>query len=105
AFGWYWRAASRGHERAMNLVARCYEDGWGVGRDPAAARVWYRRSAEGGYFRGAYNYATILSAEGCIAGALRWFRVALDGAPEPTRSHIAAALRRHPNIQIRALTD
>ena len=30
AFDWYMRAAAQGHERAMNLVARCYEEGWGV---------------------------------------------------------------------------
>ena len=62
AFVWYMRAAAQGHVRAMNLVARCCEEGWGTARDLAAARVWYRRSAEGGYFRGAYNYATILAA-------------------------------------------
>jgi hypothetical protein len=103
AFGWYRRAAAQGHVRAMNLVARCFEEGWGAPRDPAAARAWYRRSAQGGYFRGAYNYASILAGEGCITGALHWFREALDAAPEPTRSHIAAALRKHPNDQIRML--
>src|SRR5581483_4456908 len=33
AFGWYMRAAAQGHARAMNLVARCYEAGWGTARD------------------------------------------------------------------------
>ena len=103
AFAWYARAAAQGHERAMNLVARCCEEGWGCPRDPAAAREWYRRSAEAGYFRGAYNYATILVAEGCIAGALRWFKRALETAPEPTRSNIVAALGRHADAQMRAL--
>jgi len=105
AFRWYFAAAAQGHERAMNLLARCHEEGWGCPRDPAAARAWYRRSAEAGYFRGAYNYATILCAEGCVTGALRWFRVALETAPEPTRSNIVAALSRHPMAQIRALTN
>ena len=103
AFHWYSRAAAQGHERAMNLVARCHEEGWGCPRDLAAAREWYRRSAEAGYFRGAYNYATILSAEGCITGALRWFRQALETAPEPTRSNIAAALAMHGDARVRAL--
>ncbi len=105
AFRWYWASAGQSHERAMNLVARCYEEGWGCPRDPAAARVWYRKSAEAGYFRGAYNYATILSAEGCAAGALRWFGQALDTAPEPTRSNIAAALRKHADAHVKALLD
>ncbi len=103
AFLWYMRAATQGHARAMNLVARCFEEGWGVARDRNAARNWYRKSAEGGYFRGAYNYATIIGAEGCIAGAVLWFRRALDTATEPTRSNLAAALRRHPDARVRAL--
>ncbi|MEJ1969484.1 MAG: tetratricopeptide repeat protein [Rhizomicrobium sp.] len=103
AFLWYMRAATQNHERAMNLVARCFEEGWGVARDTKAARNWYRQSAAGGYFRGAYNYATILSAEGCTTGARRWFGQALATAPEPTRSTVAAALRRHPDAQVRAL--
>ncbi len=101
AFAWYLRAAGQGHERAVNLVARCHEEGWGCPRDPAAARVWYRRSAEAGYFRGAYNYATILDAEGCVTGALRWYRTALETAPEPTRSTIAAALSKHADVRVR----
>ena len=103
AFGWYMRAACQGHERAMNLLARCCEEGWGRPRDPAAARVWYRRSAEAGYFRGAYNYATILDAEGCVTGALRWYRQALETAPEPTRGNIVSALRKHADARVRAL--
>jgi len=39
AFLWYMRAARQGHVRAMNLVARCYEQGWGVARDVTAARA------------------------------------------------------------------
>jgi TPR repeat protein len=103
AYRCYLSAANAGHERAMNLVARCCEEGWGTARDAAAARDWYRRAAEAGYFRGAYNFATLLCAEGDIDGALRWFRQALDTAPEPTRSHIRFALARHRDAQLRAL--
>ncbi len=36
---------------AMNLLGRCYEQGWGVARDMAVARAWYPpRSAEGWLF-------------------------------------------------------
>ena len=31
--------AAQGHERAMNLVARCYEEGWGVARMRSGARL------------------------------------------------------------------
>ena len=40
AYAYYLRAAEQLHERAMNLVGRCCEEGWGTPRDlEAAARV------------------------------------------------------------------
>jgi hypothetical protein len=33
AFEYYTRAAKRGHARAMNLLARCMEEGWGTPKD------------------------------------------------------------------------
>jgi TPR repeat protein len=87
----------------MNLVARCFEEGWGIERTPAAARNWYRKSAAGGYFRGAYNYATLLAADGCIAGARVWFRRALATAPEPTRTTMRLALAKHGEASLRDL--
>jgi TPR repeat protein len=92
AFAMYTRAAGQGHVRAMNLVARCCEEGWGTPRDPKAARDWYRRSAEGGYFRGAYNYATILVREGDTAQARAWLERAASDAPPATRETILRAL-------------
>jgi hypothetical protein len=105
AFYWYRRAADAGHVRAMNLVARCYEKGWGVAADALAARDCYRTSAEGGYFRGAYNYAAVLAGEGCMIGALFWFRCALDGATEPTRTNMLQALSHHKDARLRALAS
>ncbi|HEV2650832.1 MAG TPA: hypothetical protein VGU69_06225, partial [Rhizomicrobium sp.] len=102
-FDCYMRAAAQGHERAMNLVARCYEEGWGVDRDEQAARDWYRRSAEGGYFRGAYNYATLLAADGDVSDAVSWFCCALGTAPAATRENIVTALTRHRLAPVRAL--
>jgi TPR repeat protein len=92
AFMRYMSAAAQGHVRAMNLVARCFEEGWGRPRDVAAARVWYRRSAEGGYFRGAYNYASLLAAEGRGDEARALLENALGDAPAETRVHIFKAL-------------
>jgi uncharacterized protein len=87
----------------MNLAARCYGEGWGVAKDVTLARAWYRKSAEGGYFRGAYNYATMLATEGCLAGAAHWFEKALAAAPEPTRTTIAEALATSPHAALRAI--
>jgi len=89
----------------MNLMARCLEHGWGTAQNKPAARELYRRSAEGGYFRGAYNYATILAVEGDIEAARRWFSEALRSAPEPTRSHIRTALEDHPQPAFRDLAS
>lgn len=103
AFLSYGLAAAQGHVRAMNLVARCYEQGWGVASDLLIARAWYRRSAEGNYFRGAYNYADMIAGEGCIAGALHWFERALATAPEPTRGTMITALSSRKESALRAL--
>ena len=67
------------------------------------ARAWYRRSAKAGDFHGAYNYATMIAAEGCIAGALHWFGRALLGAPEPDSGDMVTALSSHKISALRAL--
>ena len=51
---------------------------------------WYRRSAEGGYFRGAFNYATLLAETGRKDEAETWFDRAIATAPEPTRGRMIA---------------
>ncbi len=40
---------------------------------------WYRRSAEGGDFRGQFSYAAVLADRGQIDAALVWLRKALAG--------------------------
>ena len=44
------RVAARRGESAHNL-ARCYEEGVGIARDPVKARDWYRKAAALGYVR------------------------------------------------------
>jgi TPR repeat protein len=63
----------------MNLVGRCCEQGWGTARDPAAAAGWYQRSAEAGYFRGQYNWATLLLGQRRFDEAAQWFERAANG--------------------------
>jgi TPR repeat protein len=60
ALGWFRTAARSGDADAMNMVGRCYENGWGTARETAAAAEWYRRSAEAGHDWGEYNYANML---------------------------------------------
>jgi TPR repeat protein len=85
AYEHYRRAADQGHERAMNLVGRCMEEGWGTGRDLTAAAGWYRRSAEAGYFRGQYNWATILLNMRRAGEAAMWLERAAAGGTAAVR--------------------
>ena len=94
AFGCYGGAAAQGHVRAMNLLGRCHEQGWGTARNSRRALFWYRQSARGGYFRGAFNYASQLAERGLLKSAGRWLERALAWAPEATRSNMISILRR-----------
>lgn len=103
AFLWYRRAAEQGHARAMNLVGRCYDEGWGVRRDPAQARTWYRRSAEAGYFRGQYNHASCLAAQGRTDEALTWLDAARKAATPDSLAVMARELEQQSDPQLSAL--
>ena len=45
-------SAEAGNVDAMLLLADCYENGWGIGADGAAAFRWYRQAAEQGSTQG-----------------------------------------------------
>ncbi len=72
------------HGRAMNLAARCFEEGWGCAKSPAEAAEWYRRSAQTGYFRAQFNYGVLLAelGEGRLpqSGSRRPFRREMRGS-------------------------
>lgn len=102
AFACFISAAGAGNAEAQNLLGRCFENGWGTGIDRDAARNCYRQAAESGDFRGAHNYGCVLAADGCIAGALRWFERGTAAAPLPARIHMLKALAHHPRCAIRA---
>jgi uncharacterized protein len=88
AYQCYLASAGQQHARAMNLVGRCCEEGWGTSRDFGAAATWYRRSAEGGYFRGQYNWASVLLRCGREQEAAVWFERAADGGSAGVREAI-----------------
>jgi uncharacterized protein len=107
AFAYYHKAAKQNHERAMNLLGRCCEEGWGTPRDVPAAADWYRRSAEAGYFRGQYNWASVLLKAGRDEEAAHWFECAVAGGTPAVREAVlelvtrmssAAASGTAPNI-------
>jgi TPR repeat protein len=92
AYACYLQAAGQQHERAMNLVGRCCEAGWGTTRDAVAAAGWYRRSAERGYFRGQFNWATILLKSGRRHEAATWFERAARGGTPAVRAAVINAV-------------
>jgi uncharacterized protein len=98
AFSWYQHASRQGHARAMNLLARCYDEGWGCLKDSNLAFDWYRRSAQGGYFRAQFNYASALAERGFSAEAKVWFAKATTGSAtdEPSRHSYSFAPNRAP---------
>jgi TPR repeat protein len=82
ALHWFTQAAWAGNGEAMNMVGRCYENGWGTATDLGRAAQWYRRSAEAGDDWGQYNFANVLFDGMGIPcdrhQALRWYRRAAD---------------------------
>ena len=94
AYLYYLKAAEQQHERAMNLVGRCCEEGWGTPRDLGAAADWYRRSAEAGYFRGQYNWASLLLKAGRFDESAAWFERAAAGGTAAMRRAVAELIAR-----------
>lgn len=66
AVSWFVKAGREGHPMAMNMVGRCYENGWGIAADQETATAWFRNAAQAGLDWGMYNYATSLAlGRGC----------------------------------------
>ncbi len=74
----YAQAAQMGHAKSMNLLGRYLEEGRYCPADPSAAFDWYRRSAEGGDFRGQFSHAAVLADQGQLEQALAWLKNALE---------------------------
>jgi TPR repeat protein len=75
------RAAHSGNVMAMNMVGRCFDQGWGVAASKRLAEKWFRKAAEQGLDWGMYNLATLLAlGEGGVeqdkTSAYFWFRKA-----------------------------
>ena len=74
ALQWFRRAAELGHVKSINYIGSFYEDGWVVDADATIALDYYRCAAQGGDFRGQFNYARLLAERGEIDHALHWLR-------------------------------
>ena len=80
ACAWFRIAAEAGEVEGMNMLGRCFENGWGVAVDEAEATHWFRRAAEAGLDWGQYNLGNMLLQGRGVpedrAEALRWYRAA-----------------------------
>ena len=103
ALEWFQRAAARGHVKSLNYIGSFYEDGWAVDVNLDVAFDHYRRAAEGGDFRGQFNYARLLLARGHTDEAARWLRRVPDTATPAFLMKAAADLARSASPAIRAL--
>ena len=105
ALRWDRRAAAQGHAKSINMVARYVEEGWEGPRDPMEAARLYALSAERGDFRGQFNLAALLTAEGRIEEAAAWFRRAAAGAHAAFRRSMAERLSMRPEAELRAIAE
>ncbi len=83
ALHWFERAARGGNLMAVNMVGRCFDQGWGVARSACLAEMWFRKAAERGLDWGMYNFATLLTlGESGVpedrTEAFYWLRKAAD---------------------------
>jgi TPR repeat protein len=102
ALGWYLKAADSGHAKSINIVGGFYEDGWEVEADLGIACDCYRRAAEGGDFRGQFNYARMLADRGRSEEALCWLRRCVTTATPAFIERLADHLQRSSNEAFRA---
>lgn len=103
AFALFTRAVAQGHVKSLNMLGRCYENGWGCPQDLAEAVRWYRRSAEEGDFRGQYRYGQLLLDRGLLDEAVPLLRLAVDNTPADMCREIAVALLQHPAPQVQEI--
>ncbi|WP_247888897.1 tetratricopeptide repeat protein [Azospirillum brasilense] len=83
AVEWFRIAARSGDARAVNMLGRCHEHGWGVPADPVLAAAHYRRAADLGDAWALFNLADL---------HCRGLGVPADDA-EASRLYAAAARR------------
>ncbi|NYT62269.1 sel1 repeat family protein [Alcaligenaceae bacterium] len=105
AFAWLEKAAGLGHAKSWNILGGFYEDGREVEASMETAMDCYCRSAQGGDFRGQFNYARVLAAQGDIEQAICWLKkvptTATPAFMEKARKFLStAALRELRELKI-----
>ncbi|GBR17450.1 hypothetical protein AA0616_1049 [Komagataeibacter nataicola NRIC 0616] len=72
AFLMFEAAARSGDPRAVNMLGRAHERGWGTARNPATAALYYTHAADDGYGWALFNLADLyLAGQGVPADPYR----------------------------------
>jgi TPR repeat protein len=103
ALYWFRRAADLGHAKSLNFIGSFYEDGWEVEADKDIALDFYHRAAQGGDFRGQFNYARLIAERGDLDTALQWLRRVPHTATTAFIAKMQAWLAASPVGALRAL--
>lgn len=103
ALQWYRMAADLNHAKSMTKIGRYYEEGLVVEKDVESAFFCYREGAEGGDFRGQFNYAGMLAERGRMAEALAWLRKVPLTATPAYLALVGAQLRDSAHGEFRAI--
>lgn len=97
----YREAANQGYAKAHGKLGRYYEDGRVLPQDSAAAFRCYEIAAKGGDFRGQFDLASLLAAEGRHEEALQWLAQVVAKAPSHYLRVAGQALEQSPRAEYR----
>jgi TPR repeat protein len=103
ALAWLRKATQMGHVKSWNLLGGFYEDGWEVAMDMNAALGCYQNAAEGGDFRGQFNYARLLAASNNTAHAMEWFKRAYQSSTAAFQVQMRQFFACSEQIELKAL--
>lgn len=103
ALEWYRRAADLGHAKSMTKIGHYYEDGVVVPKDTDAAFFAFGEGARGGDFRGQFNFAGMLAAQGRMQEALKWLSKVPQTATPRYRQQAGQKLLQSAHPAFRAI--
>lgn len=104
AFTWLEKAAHMGHAKSWNILGGFYEDGCQVPANMETALDCYRRAAQGGDFRGQFNYARVLAAQGDIDQAISWLKKVPETATQAFMEKVRVFLLNAPQPELQGLS-
>lgn len=105
AFASFTEAAGLGNAKALGMLGRCHEEGWGTPVDGHAARELYRRAAAGGDCWGALNLGLLRFEDGEQAEAAQHLRHAIALATPNCLATIVDTLGRRPEPILATVAD